>query len=208
MASRSDMDRLKQLPSQTGRVISESGDIVNEASYLSADAFSSNRLMSVRGRLFFSTPRVSVAQSEVKTISLTTPADKYVIQYQRAINVESAKWNIEGLIGGTCTGGTEEQINNSVLTSSTVSESTIFVDCVLTGGTSIQNLMIPAGSRNSPGVIGAGTQVVAVYPPGSIATMNVSHDDSQPRELQVVFEFSELTQEEFDSIQDVFLGEV
>lgn len=206
MGTRSNIDRLKQIPSNTGRIIGEGGDILNQATYLSSDAFSSDRLMSVRGRLFFSTPRVSVPAGGSATISVNVSPNKYLVQYQREINVESAKWNVEGILDSTFTGGTSEQINNSFTASSFVNESSIIVNPVLTGGTTIQNLLIPAGERRSSGIVGAGTSFVVIYPPGTVSSIVLTHDDTVAREAQVVYEFAEITAEEFASIQDIFIG--
>lgn len=205
MASRQDIDRLKQLPASSGRIIGELGSVVNQGSYLIADVISSGRLMSVRGLEFFSTPRVTVAAAATETINLKASPNKYVIQYQRSVTVDAAKWNLDFFVGGSCTAGTLSTVSPSLI-GSPQPESTIETNCTLTGGSLVQSIMIPAGARNSAGAIGTGTDVVIIYPPGTEAAIQLSHDDSQPREAQVIFEFGEITQEEFDSIQNIFLG--
>lgn len=205
MADRNNLDRLNQLPADNGRLIAEKGNVVNQASYLATDAFGSDRLMSVRGRLFFATPRFTVPSGGSRTITINVSTNKYFVQYQREINVESAKWNVQGIVGGTSSGGTTVKVNNSFTASTNINESTISIDSTISGGEVIQDLLVPAGSRRSAGFIGAGTSFVVIYPPGETASIVLSHDDSVSREVQVVYEFAELTQEEFDTIQDIFI---
>lgn len=206
MPSRSTLDRLKQTPSRTGRLSCEDGVIINESNIILDGFYSDASKMAASGRLFFTSETVSVASLASITYTLTTPIDRYVVQYARDIKVTGNIWDIETLLNGTVTGGSPLVIQNSIL-DVPYSGSTSFLSTTTVSGETVgaTDFIAAPGHNKAGGASAVAGGTIVVYPPGGKFSLRLTNTGNDTQRVHLDYTFAEITTEELERLKGIYV---
>lgn len=206
MASRNNIDRLKQIPPESGRIILEDGLEINKANALIDEFYAKASTMASAGRQFFTSDTTQVVAGGSTTYTLRTSSSKYVIQYVRDLKVTGNLWDIEVLVGGTVSGGTPLLIQNSILDIPYTGDTEFLTGTTVTGATIGATDFISApGLNKTGGASGTGGGNIIIYPPNGEFSVRNTNTGNTTQRVHLDYSFSEITIEELERLKGIYV---
>lgn len=200
MASRTPLQRVRDIPPKSPREILEDGSVHNTANALYASVIGSEGAMALRGRAYSVIENNTMLSDDTDLwYTLAVPQGVYLVQYGRVVSVSGGSFLVRSYSGGSYTGGTALSPANRVI-GATAAQSSLTLNASVTGGTLVQTESITAGQ----GAVARGTSGQdggpVIYPPGSEFHLRVTKQGTEERDVTLNYSFSELSQAEYDRI--------
>jgi len=207
MATRTNTQRLNEIPAKTGRQITEDSDIINNSQKTILDFFSNASELALVGRLNF-IQTVATVNSNTSRLFVIKTGSNHVSQFARNITVSANFWDIEVLSGGFLSGGILQTIRNTRLGEPAYGNTAeIYLGGTLTGEAVVATDFIAGSSQNKSGGLSGGSDgAILIYPPDSTFAVRLTNTGNSSAKISFQYIFSEITPQELTKLRTIYVG--
>jgi len=206
MTKRTSFERLREIPSKTGRLVTEDGNIISNSQKIILDYFSNASELALSGRLNFANSVRNVGSSQ-STIFVIKTGSNNVVQFSRNLSISANFWDTEVLSGGVFSGGTLVSIRNTILENAPFGNTAeIYEGGTITGAIIEETDFIPGSSRNNDGGIsGSSPGAIITYPPNSTFAVRCTNTGNSSAKISFQYIFSEITPIQMQKIRGIYV---